>query len=69
MDPAVVAPVVDQLAVVLGLAKELSALVAVCAVLASRLPPPAPGSTSFYASFMGAVNFFAFNHGKAANAA
>lgn len=67
MDPTAVANATDALAVSLGYAKELAALIGVAAALAPWLPKPSGDPHSFYASFISAVNFFAHNFRNAAN--
>ncbi|PPQ27080.1 hypothetical protein [Rhodopila globiformis] len=47
----------------------VTAVIAVCAALATVLPHPAAGGNSLYRAFYAAVNFIAFNVGKARNAA
>lgn len=63
MDLNALLPMLDTTATFL---KDASTVIGVAAVAASQLPKPAPG-TGFFASFHAAVNFFAFNHGNAAN--
>jgi hypothetical protein len=42
--------------------------IAVCAALATALPPPAAGAKGFYPAIYAVVNFIACNFGKARNA-
>ncbi len=46
----------------------ITAAVAACAAAAAILPHPAAGATGLYPAIYAAVNFIAFNFGKARNA-
>jgi hypothetical protein len=46
----------------------ITAVIAVCAAVAAVLPHPAAGATGLYPVIYAAVNFVAFNFGKARNA-
>ena len=46
----------------------IAAAIAICAAVATVLPHPAAGATGLYPAIYAAVNFIAFNFGKARNA-
>lgn len=46
----------------------ITAGIAVCAAVATLLPHPAAGATGLYPAIYAAINFVAFNFGKARNA-
>jgi hypothetical protein len=46
----------------------ITAVIAVCAAVATVLPRPVDGATGVYRAFYAVVNFIAFNVGKARNA-
>jgi hypothetical protein len=46
----------------------ITVLIAVCAAVATKLPPPAPTATGWYPAVYAAVNWVALNFGQARNA-
>ncbi len=63
--------IVTALAAIPGAAPLLpyiAVAIAICAAVAAALPHPAAGATGLYPAIYAAVNFIAFNFGKARNA-